>query len=138
MDQKITLLRSVPLLAALDDADLGRIAGMCDQVDVKAGRVLAAQGTYGTEFYIVTAGRVSVERDGHHLRDLGPGGFFGELALLAKIVRTATVTAVEPTTLLVIGSREFATLLSDHASIQSAILAATAQRLARIDQDANI
>lgn len=133
MDRKLELLASVPLLGRLDRKDLEAVGRLCDEVDLPAGKTVTRQGTYGTEFYLIIDGAVAVERDGAHLRDLGPGGFFGELALLAKIMRTASVTTTAPTRLLVLGAREFETLIKDHPAIQAAVLHAVAERMAHMD-----
>lgn len=135
MDHKLALLAGVPLLARLKGKDLEAVARLSDEVDLPAGKVVVTQGTYGTEFYVVIDGALAVERDGEHLTDLGQGAFFGELALLAKILRTATVTTTTPTRLLVIGAREFTTLLHDYPSIQQSILHAVAERMARLDSE---
>jgi CRP/FNR family cyclic AMP-dependent transcriptional regulator len=135
MDRKLELLANVPLLGRLDRKALEAVARLCDEVDLPAGKVVVRQDTYGTEFYVVLDGALTVYRDGGHLADLGPGGFFGELALLAKIQRTATVTTTAPSRLLVLGAREFQTLLHDHPSIQEAILHAVAERMARLDSE---
>ncbi len=116
--------------------DLEAVASRCDEVDVAAGKVLMTQGSYGAEFYVLVDGAVSVERDGAHIRDIGAGGFFGELALLARIMRTATVTTTAPSRLLVLGAREFTTLLHDHPSIQAAVLHAVAERMATLEPNA--
>lgn len=137
MDRKLDLLAAVPLLAGLDRKHLERVSSMSDQVDVPAGRVLARQGEYGAEFYVLIEGSVSVERDGQHIGDLGPGAFFGELALLAHIQRTATVTTSAPSKLLVVGAREFRSLLEDEPSIVRTILQVVAERVARMEAAAS-
>ena len=77
----------------------------------------------------------SVERDGVALREMGPGASFGELALLANIARTATVTTTTPSRLVIIGAREFAALRHDHPEIESSLLKTVAERLAKLEQD---
>lgn len=134
MDRKLELLARVPLLAGLDRKDLERVGSIADQVDLPAGRTVARQGEYGSEFYVIVDGAASVERDGQHLTDLGPGAFFGELALLAHIQRTATVTTTAPSSLLVIGAREFRALLDDQPRIVRTLLQVVAERVARTEQ----
>ena len=85
MDQKVELLSKVPLLAGLSRKDLEQVAQISDEVDLPAGRVLMKQGSYGSEFFVIISGNVRVERDGQVLRELGPGDFLGELALLDEI-----------------------------------------------------
>jgi len=133
MDQKLELLAKVPLLAGLHRKDLEQVGRICDEVDIPAGRVVAREGEYASEFFVIVDGQVAVTRDGQHLRDLGPGDFFGELALLAKIPRTATVSCTSACRFLVLGTREFNSLISDHPSIQAAVLHAVAQRVAGLE-----
>jgi CRP-like cAMP-binding protein len=135
MDQKVELLSRVPLLAGLDRKDLVQVAQICDEVDLPAGRVLMKQGAYAGEFYVIISGTVRVERDGVHVRDLGPGEFLGELALLGNIARTATATCVDAGRFLVLGHREFHSLLSQYPAIQGTILHAVAQRMAALEPD---
>ena len=135
MDQKLDMLAKVPLFARLDRRDLEQVGRECDEVDLPAGRVIAKQGAWAEEFFIIVDGTVDVTRDGEHLRDLGPGDFFGELALLGKIPRTATVTATSPIRALVLGHREFNSLLSSHPSIQNAVLHALAVRVGTLEPE---
>jgi CRP/FNR family cyclic AMP-dependent transcriptional regulator len=137
MDQKLELLSKVPLLAGLDSRGLEEVGRLADEVDLPAGRVAARQGTSGEEFFVIVEGTVSIDRDGQHLRDLGAGEFFGEMALLGKVNRTATATCVTPCRLLVMGHREFNSLLADFPTIQGAVLDAVAQRIARLEGDAH-
>jgi CRP/FNR family cyclic AMP-dependent transcriptional regulator len=136
MDQKLELLSKVPLLAGLDRRGLEEVGRLADEVDLPAGRIAARQGSSGEEFFVIVDGTVRIERDGQHLRDLGPGDFFGELALLGKVGRTATATCTTPCRLLVVGHREFHTLLTDFPTIQGAVLQAVARRISLLEGDA--
>lgn len=133
MDQKLELLSKVPLLAGLDRQSLEEVGRLADEVDLPAGRVAARQGASGDEFFVIIDGTVTIDRDGQHVRDLGPGDFFGELSLLGKVPRTATATCATPCRLLVVGHREFHTLLVDFPTIQGAVLEAVALRVARLE-----
>ena len=130
MDQKLALIAKVPLLAGLDRKHLEKVGRLADEVDLPAGKVAARQGASADEFFIIIEGTVRIDRDGQHLRDLGPGEFFGELAMLGKMPRTATATCATACRLLVVGHREFNAMLADFPSIQGAVLHAVAQRLA--------
>jgi voltage-gated potassium channel len=132
MDEKLTLLSNVPLLAGLGTKDLREIGRLADEVDVRAGKVLAKEGASAEEFFVILDGTVSISRAGRHLRDLGPGDFFGELALLGRVPRTATATASTPARLLVVAHREFASLLANHPTIQGKILRAVAAWIASL------
>jgi len=135
MDQKQTMLSSVPLFAGLGSRDLGRIARLCDEVDVRSGFVITREGASASEFFVILAGRIGIDRGGQHLRDLGPGDYLGEMALLAKGPRTATATALEPTRLLVLTRPEFNELLLDFPKIQAAVLRTMAARVMTLETD---
>ena len=135
MDQKVELLSKVPLLAGLSHKDLEQVAQISDEVDLPAGRVLMKQGDYGSEFFVIIKGSVRVERDGQVLRELGAGDFLGELALLGDIARTATATCVTDGRLLVLGHREFHSLMDAYPGIQKTVLQTVAPRMARLEPD---
>lgn len=135
MDMKVELLSKVPLLAGLDKKHLQQVAQICDEVDLPAGRVLMRQGATGSEFYVIVAGSVRVERDGRHLRDLGPGEFLGELALVSDMPRTATATCLDAGRFIVLGHREFHSLMDEYPAIQAKVLQAVAQRLATLEPE---
>ncbi len=135
MDQKLTLLATVPLFKGLGRKELEAISQLCDEIDVPAGQVLAQQGDRADGFYVIIEGTVRIERDGAVLGDMTAGQFLGELAMLAKIPRTATATCVTPSRLLVLGHREFNGLLSDYPTIQGAVLHALAERISTLQPD---
>jgi len=84
---------------------------------------------------VIIDGTVRIDRDGEHLSDLGSGDFFGELSLLGDVPRTATATCTTACRLLVVGHREFHSLLSKFPTIQGAVLEAVARRIARLEGD---
>lgn len=135
-DQKLALLRQVPLFAGLNSHQIERVGALCDEVDVEAGRVLTREGERGQEFFIIVDGQVQVERNGQLLRTLGPGDFFGEIALIEEGPRTATLTTIGPTRLLVLNRREFHSLLSEFAEIQIKVLQALARRVRELAPEA--
>jgi CRP-like cAMP-binding protein len=122
MDQKLTMLSKVPLFAGLSSRDLTEVGRLVDEIEVKAGKVLAKEGAPGHEFFVILDGSVAISKGDKHLRDLGPGDHFGELAMIARVPRTATATAATPATLLVLGHREFSTLLADRPEIREKVL----------------
>jgi CRP/FNR family transcriptional regulator, cyclic AMP receptor protein len=86
-------LKSIPLFRTVSDEELEKIAPFAEEVQVEAGRELVKEGDYSYEFMAIEEGTVEVLRDGEHVADLGPGDFFGEIGLLEKDRRTATVVA---------------------------------------------
>jgi len=128
-DQKLELIRRVPLFNECPNHELTFIGQLADEVDVLAGHVLVQEGAVGHEFFVVIEGALRVERGGMVINRLGPGDFAGEIALIDHGPRTATVIADVPTRLLVIGHREFQSLLLQYPSIQTTVLKALARRV---------
>jgi CRP/FNR family transcriptional regulator, cyclic AMP receptor protein len=89
-------LRSLPLFADVSDEELSQIATFAQEISVEAGRELVREGDFSYEFMAIEEGEAEVTRHGEHVADLGPGDFFGEMGLLEKTLRNATVTAKTP------------------------------------------
>jgi CRP-like cAMP-binding protein len=108
MDQ--ARLRAIPFFSSLSKQDLAVVSRQADEVDVPAGRVLAREGDFGAEFFVIDSGTAEVTRAGERLAELGAGDFFGEMALLEEERRVATVTATSPMTLIVMTRANFRSL----------------------------
>jgi CRP-like cAMP-binding protein len=134
-DEKLDLLHRIPLFSSFDRRKLERLGMLADEVDVPAGYTLMRQGDIGAEMYVIVSGQVTVERDGTRLNTLGPGDFFGEIALLDGGPRTATVTAEQDCRLLVITHREFHSMMDEFPEIASEVLNALAHRIRRLEPD---
>ncbi len=93
-------LRAIPVFAALDDETLRRVATFATEVSHPAGTRLVEQGDYSRELMAIEEGEVDVICDGELLGTLGPGDFFGEIGVLDKSRRTATVAATTPVRLV--------------------------------------
>jgi CRP/FNR family transcriptional regulator, cyclic AMP receptor protein len=89
-------LKSIPLFEDVPDEELGQIATFAQEVTVDDGRELVREGDFSYEFMAIEEGQAEVTRGGEHVADLGPGDFFGEMGLLEKTLRNATVTAKTP------------------------------------------
>ena len=89
-------LKSLPLFADVPDEELRQIAGFAQEVNVNQDRELVREGDFSYEFMAIEEGEAEVTRNGEHVADLGPGDFFGEMGLLEKTLRNATVTAKTP------------------------------------------
>ncbi len=135
-DEKLDLLHRIPLFSAFDRRRLERLGMLAEEVDVPAGKVLMRQGESGSDLMVVVRGQVAIERDGRRLNTLGPGDFFGEIALLDGGPRTATATADEAATLLVVGHREFHSLMEEFPDVAAQVLNALAHRIRRLEPDA--
>jgi cAMP-dependent protein kinase regulator len=111
---KRDLLRKVPLFSDLSNKHLNEVARIADELEVPAGKVLVKQGDLGFEFVLILEGMVKVERDGKVINRLYANDFFGEIALIDKRTRVATVTAETKSKLLVVELGAFSHLL-EHA-----------------------
>jgi CRP/FNR family cyclic AMP-dependent transcriptional regulator len=127
-DTRIERLRSVPLFASCTDKELSFIASRVDEVDIPAGQVLTKKGESGGDFFIILEGKAEVEAT-EGKRALGPGDFFGEIALLDNGPRTATVKAATPMRCLVLGHEQFRDVLHQNGDIAVKVLRAVTQRL---------
>src|SRR3954447_3891923 len=132
-DAKIERLSHVPMFSACSKKDLETLARLADEMSVDADHEIIREGESGREFYVVVDGKATIKRNGREVGTLGPGDYFGELALLDGQKRDATVVATAPTELLVIGVREFVTLLEDVPQLTRKILGGMARRLHELD-----
>jgi CRP/FNR family cyclic AMP-dependent transcriptional regulator len=123
------VLRSVPLFSGMTDRSIDTIAQLANETRVPAGTVLAREGEAGSSFVVIRAGAAAVEQAGAALRRLGPGDYFGEIALIDGGVRTATVTAIDPIDAVVVERDGFERLMRDFPAIRIELLGALTQRL---------
>jgi CRP-like cAMP-binding protein len=126
---KLELLKQVPLFGGLTRRDLEEVAKIADELDFKEGKNLTTEGASGREFFVIVEGTAEVTRGRRKLRTLSDGDFFGEISLITKLPRTATVTTVSPVRALVVTDRSFRSLLERQPSIQSKVLKALGDRL---------
>lgn len=132
-DSKLEMLQAVSLFASMRRKDLESLARLADTIDVPAGKTLMREGDHGNEMFVVVAGSVEVERGGRRVTKLGPGEAVGEMALLSEGPRNATVTTLEPTTVIAIQHREFHTLMEDSAELRTCILDNVAKWVRNLD-----
>jgi CRP/FNR family transcriptional regulator, cyclic AMP receptor protein len=135
-DAFIDHLQQVPIFSALSKRDLQLVARRGEDVRVPAGKVLVNEGETGHEFFVIIEGTARVTRRGKRVATLGPGGAFGELALLDKAPRNATVIAETPMELVVLGQREFAGIVDEVPGFARKLLAGMAARLREADAKA--
>jgi CRP/FNR family cyclic AMP-dependent transcriptional regulator len=129
-NSKTAAIARVPLFCRCSKEELARIAQLADEVDLPAGKVLTREGSRGREFFVLLEGMAEVQRRGQRIATMRGGDFFGEIALVTDVPRTATVTTTAPVHALVITDRAFRALLKDSPQIQSKVLEAVASRLA--------
>jgi CRP-like cAMP-binding protein len=126
-------LKSIWLFSGCSASELRKIRSSLDQVTVPAGKLLVEEGRIGMEFFLITKGTAKVTRRGRKVAILGPGDYFGELALLDRKPRSASVVSESDMELLVLSQRQFNGLLESVPSISRKMLAAMANRLRDAD-----
>lgn len=128
-DEYHEYLRQIPLFADLDGSELEVVGRAATELSIPAGEVLVRQGDLAHEMYVVLDGNLEVTRDGEHVADIGNGGFAGEMALLTKCRRDATVTTTVPTRVLHIEGRSFSNVLRDAPHLAVNMLPIVAARV---------
>jgi CRP/FNR family cyclic AMP-dependent transcriptional regulator len=132
-------LAHVDLFAGLDKKELRHIAGSCQERKFPAGSVLMQQGDTGAGLFVITGGHVKVtqatdpDRAEENLRTMGPGEVLGEMALLDDLPRSATVTAIDDVTALLLPIWEFRTILHSNPDIAVKLLATLSHRLRKAE-----
>jgi len=127
--EPLELLRGLPLFAPLPPTLLERLASAVVEVHVPAMAEAITQGASGDRFYVIRAGRATVEVDGAETGQLGPGDFFGEIALLRDVPRTATVRALDALELYALERDDFLAAVTGHAPSRAAADSIVAARL---------
>jgi CRP/FNR family cyclic AMP-dependent transcriptional regulator len=126
-------LQAVPLFATCSRKDLQRLAKHSEDINVAAGKALVTEGETGHEFFVIVSGSAKVLRHGRKIATVGPGDAFGELALLERAPRNATVVAETDMELVVLGQREFGGIVDEVPGFARKLLAAMAKRLRESD-----
>jgi CRP/FNR family cyclic AMP-dependent transcriptional regulator len=132
-DPKLEHLAQVQMFSSLNKKELRLISKAADIVDLKAGTEIVTEGTIGHEFYLVLSGQATVRRNGRKVASLGPGNYFGELSLLDRGPRSATVVADTDMEVVVISQREFMSVLDQVPPVSTKLLASMAARLREAD-----
>jgi CRP-like cAMP-binding protein len=125
----------VPLFSELSKKDLTTLARLSEDVEVKAGTALCKQGQIGREFFVIVDGQVDVTRNGRPVKRSGGDEFFGAIALLEDVPRTAPVIAKTPVRAFVLTSQDFRQLVKDSPSVERKVLTSLAQRLAELSKE---
>jgi CRP-like cAMP-binding protein len=130
------VLRTVPLFQGMTDRAIAAVAEIAEEAGYQQGTVLVREGEPGDSFIVIVDGRASVTQNGATLRDLGPGDFLGEIALIDGGVRTATVTATSPIEAVTVDRAGFARLLDEFPVIRLDVMTALAERVRRQEPSA--
>jgi voltage-gated potassium channel len=124
-------LASIPLFAHLGRKQREQLSRWADEIDVAEGKLLAHEGEFAHEFFVIEEGTALAAKGSQQLAELGPGDFFGEIALLETERRTATVSAATPMRLIVLSGPDFRQALREMPEFQAKVRAAIRERLAR-------
>ena len=120
----VDLLKRVPIFSDLDGKELERIASSMKERTFRAGDTVTSEGQSGIGFFVIDSGQAKVTVGGDERRRLGPGDYFGEVALLNESARTATITAESDLKCYGLTSWEFRPLVETHGSIAWKLLQA--------------
>jgi CRP-like cAMP-binding protein len=129
-DAPTDLLKNVPLFSGMKDKELKRIAQAMTEKRVDAGEAVTEEGKKGVGFFVIQSGTASVTRGGDQKRTLGPGDYFGEIALISDVPRTATVTADTALTCWGLAPWDFRPLVEGNATIAWRLLDSVAKMVA--------
>jgi CRP-like cAMP-binding protein len=132
-DLYIARLKAVPLFAGLARKDLDLLVRQADHLRYPARHTVVREGTPGEEFWLVVDGHLSVQRGGTEVATIGPGDWFGELAVIDPAPRDATVVATTPVELMVIGRRRFWSVLESSPTLMRKVTVGLAVRLRALD-----
>jgi len=128
--EELRILGAVPIFAPLPGGSLEHVAARLIPLRVEPGSVIVREGDAGDRFYIVAEGDLDVTQSGAALTSLGPGGYFGEIALLRDVSRTATVTARTDAVLYALDRDDFLAAVTGHPQSAEAAESVMAARLA--------
>ena len=134
-DTKVEALKQAPLFEGLSRKDLVELARLTEDLEVPAGKVLCKEGETGREFFVIIDGTVEVHAKGKRVATLGAGDFVGEIALLEKVPRMATVTAKTPLRFFVLTREAFRRLVDDNPAVERKVFRALAMRLLELSRD---
>lgn len=129
-DAKVELLKRVPLFSRLDKKALQAVAQIADELDLPAGKEMATEGDRGREFFVLLDGEAEVKKGETRINTMKEGDFFGEIALVTKMPRTASVVATTDVRVLVITERAFDALLKKSPEVGRSVAEALAERVA--------
>jgi len=126
-------LRDIWMFSACSASQLRTIRRAIEEVTVPPDRVLCEEGSVGREFFFIVEGTAAVRRNGRKVATLGPGQYFGELSLLDRKPRSASVTSETAMTVLVLEQRRFNGLIDDMPALSHKLLVAMAERIRAAD-----
>ena len=129
-DGKIELIKKVPLFSKVSKKGLGEVAHIADELDLPRGKVMAVEGDRGREFFVLLEGEADVTKGDKSINTMREGDFFGEIALVTQMPRTASVRATTDVRVLVVTERDFGALLKHSPEVSRGVAEALAERVA--------
>lgn len=130
--EKLIALKAIPMFRELDVFTLQQIQKIASYKKLPAGETVIAEGEEGDSLYVVISGRVGVYKDGIGINEIGAGGLFGEMAIIERQKRSATIRTLEETDFLIIEGEDFAALLERNSSISGSVIRTLAERLRKM------
>lgn len=127
-DAKAGLIRSIPLFSDCTPSEVAEVAALADEIDLRSGKLMTTENADGREFVVIIDGTADVLQHDEKIATLGPGDWFGEIAVLTGRPRTATVVATSPVHALVVEGHRFAQLLEHAPDIREKVERVLAQR----------
>ena len=124
-------LRTIPLFESLSSDERRAIAPHVDEIDVPEGTELVRQGEFAYEFFVIEDGTADVMRDGERIAELGPGDFLGEMGIVGKVVRNATVVTTSPSRVIVMTEQAMRSMTGTNPAVADRIAAVVEERCAR-------
>jgi CRP-like cAMP-binding protein len=121
-------LKKIPLFAELSKKEHEQIGRWADEVEVQEGKHLIDEGRFGYEFFVIEEGAAEVKHEDETIASLGPGDFFGEIALMEADRRTASVIATQPLRAIVMTRRDFSEMQTEMPSVAAQIRQAVEDR----------
>ena len=125
-------LQGIPLFDQLSNRERREVARLADEIDLAEGTALVRQGEFSYEFFVIKDGTASVERDGEHVAELGPGDFLGEMGIVGNTVRNATVVTTSPARVIVMSEQALRSMRASNPTIADRITAAVEERCAAL------
>ena len=125
-------LQGVPWFAACTEEQLSEMARIAERLRIQAGEVILREGRLGRELFVILEGTATVTRAGRVVNILRPGDYFGELAAIEAVPRSATVQATTELDVLIVGPREFETMM-EIRGFRNALLAGMSRRIREAD-----
>ncbi|HVE93351.1 MAG TPA: cyclic nucleotide-binding domain-containing protein [Acidimicrobiales bacterium] len=133
---QLLALKSVPLFSSMSDKDLKAVLGGCREELYSPGQAIVTEGSPGGPFFLVVEGNAKVQLNGKTLRKLGPGDYFGEIALIDRGERTATILAESHVKALAMASWDFLAICEQDFKVAHKVMMGLCQRVRVLDKAA--